>query len=218
MSEPLASAVREADGEPEGAVVLIHGRGSDERDLVPLLEALDPERRYVGVFPRGPLSLPPGGAHWYVVERIGYPEPASFAHGFELLSDLVDGLEERTGVPIARTVVGGFSQGSVMSLALGLGAERPSPAGILALSGFIPTVVGFELDLVRHRSVPVALEHGTHDPVISVEFARAARDRLEAAGLTLRYREVAMGHTIDPAGLPGLAAWLDSAIASSTAR
>ena len=54
-----------AAGEPEGALVLFHGRGADENDLFPLLDALDPERRLLGVTPRGPLSLPPGGAHWY---------------------------------------------------------------------------------------------------------------------------------------------------------
>ena len=209
----LSAVLRPAAGEPEGALVLLHGRGSDEHDLGPLLEALDPERRLVGILPRAPLSLPPGGAHWYVVERIGYPHEASFAEGFAEASSFVDGLAEQVGVPLERTVIGGFSQGAVMSFALGLMAGRPAPAGILALSGFIPTVEGFPLDLPGHRDVPVALEHGTHDPVISVAFARQARELLEGAGYDLRYREVAMDHTIDPAGLPGLADWLFRALA-----
>ena len=71
-----------AAGEPEGALVLFHGRGADEHDLLPLLDALDPERRLRRLLPRGPLSLPPGGAHWYVVPRVGYPDPATFAEGF----------------------------------------------------------------------------------------------------------------------------------------
>ena len=58
---------RPADGEAEGALVLFHGRGADENDLFPLLDVLDPERRRHGYCPRGPLSLPPGGAHWYAV-------------------------------------------------------------------------------------------------------------------------------------------------------
>ena len=64
MAEDLTVSVREAAGEPEGALVLFHGRGADEHDLVPLFDVLDPERRFVGLTPRGPLSLPPGGAHW----------------------------------------------------------------------------------------------------------------------------------------------------------
>ena len=64
---------RPATGDPEGALVLFHGRGTGEHDLFPLLDMLDPERRLVGFTPRGPLSLPPGGAHWYAVARIGFP-------------------------------------------------------------------------------------------------------------------------------------------------
>ena len=63
----IAHLKRPAVGEPEGLLVLLHGRGADERDLFPLLDLLDPERRLLGVTPRGPLSLPPGGAHWYAV-------------------------------------------------------------------------------------------------------------------------------------------------------
>ena len=74
----LTARVRPAAGEPEGALVLFHGRGADEHDLFPLLDALDPERRFVGATPRGPLSLPPGGAHWYVLGGIGTPEATTF--------------------------------------------------------------------------------------------------------------------------------------------
>ena len=86
---------------------------------------------------------------------------------------------EETGVPWERTVIGGFSQGAVMAYALALAVGRPSPAGLLAMSGFIPEVEGFELDLNR-AGLALAITHGTLDPVIGVEFARAARQRLEA--------------------------------------
>ena len=55
--------------------MLLHGRGTSERDLLPLLDELDPERRLTGITPRGPLSLPPGGAHWYKVRTVGFPGP-----------------------------------------------------------------------------------------------------------------------------------------------
>ena len=64
---------RPATGEAQGALVLFHGRGADEDDLFPLLDVLDPPRRFDGYTPRGPLSLPPGGAHWYVVPEVGFP-------------------------------------------------------------------------------------------------------------------------------------------------
>ena len=214
----MQSLYRPAAGDPEGALVLLHGRGADERDLFPLLDMLDPERRLLGATTRGPLSLPPGGAHWYVVRRVGYPDPETFNSTFPELSSWLSELLAEHGIPPERTVLGGFSQGSVMAYALGLGRERPRPAGILALSGFLPRVEGFELDLTKAAGLPVAIGHGTHDPVISVEFGRDARDRLLEAGARVTYRESPMAHTIDPAFLRELPAWLREAVPSAAAE
>jgi len=149
--------------DPEGALVLFHGRGADENDLFPLLDLLDPERRLVGATPRGPLSLPPGGAHWYVVREIGFPDKETFDASYELASAWLAAFAAETGVSPEQTVLGGFSQGAVMTYALGLGRGRPRPAGLIALSGFIPTAEGFELDLSTPLP-PVAIGHGTYDP------------------------------------------------------
>jgi phospholipase/carboxylesterase len=204
--------LRPADGPAEGALVLIHGRGADEHDLAPLADELDPQRRLVAILPRGPLSLPPAGAHWYQVMRIGYPDPATFLPTYRALSGWLERTLTELAVPIERTVIGGFSQGAVMSWALGLGSDRPTPAGILALSGFMPTVDRFSLDLDR-PGLPTAIGHGTLDPVIGVEWGRDARDRLLAAGIEPVYRESVMPHSIDPAFLPQLQAWLAAATA-----
>lgn len=213
--DDLVHVLRPAHGEPEGALVLLHGRGTGEHDLEPLLDALDPERRLAGVTPGAPLRLPPGGRHWYVVRRVGQPDPATFGPTFERLCGWFDSLPEALGVPVARTVVGGFSQGTVMSYALALGSGRPSPAGLLALSGFLPAVPGLELDLPGHRDVPVAIAHGTLDPVIAVDFGRDARDRLEAAGLDVAYRESAVPHTVDPAAIGELRGFVAGAVAAA---
>jgi phospholipase/carboxylesterase len=214
----MQSLYRPAAGEPEGALVLLHGRGADERDLFPLLDILDPERRLLGATARGPLSLPPGGAHWYVVRRVGYPDPETFHSTYPQLAEWLDELLDEHEIPYERTVLGGFSQGSVMSYTLGLGAERPRPAGIMALSGFLPRVEGFELDLGKAAGLPVAIGHGTHDPVIQVEFGREARDRLSAAGARVTYRESPMPHTIDPSFLRELPGWLRETVASAAAE
>jgi phospholipase/carboxylesterase len=202
-AELLQQRRREAAGEPAGALVLLHGRGADENDLYPLLDHLDPDRRLLGVTLRGPLSLPPGGAHWYALAGLGTPDPATFLPTYERAAATLDAL----GIPAERTVIGGFSQGSVMSYALGLGRGRPRPAGIIALSGFIPTVPGFELDLDPPLP-PVAIGHGTYDPVIGVEWGRQAKEILESAGADVLYREYPLPHTIDPAYLTTLAQWV----------
>ena len=214
----MQSLYRPAAGDPEGALVLLHGRGADERDLFPLLDMLDPEQRLLGATARGPLSLPPGGAHWYVVRRVGYPDPETFNSTYPELSSWLSELLAEHNIPPERTVLGGFSQGSVMAYALGLGPERPRPAGILALSGFLPRVEGFELDLAKAAGLPVAIGHGTQDPVISVEFGRDARDRLLKTGARVTYRESPMPHTIDPAFLRELPAWLRETVPSAAAE
>ena len=199
--------LRPAKTEPEAALVLFHGRGADENDLYPLLDFLDPEQRLVAATPRGPLSLPPGGAHWYVVREIGFPDRETFDASYRLAGEWLAAFAEETGVPPERTVLGGFSQGAVMTYALSLGRGRPRPAALIALSGFIPTVDGFELDLSPPLP-PVAIGHGTYDPVISVEWSRRAKMELEAAGAELLYREYPLPHAVDPRYLSELSSWL----------
>jgi phospholipase/carboxylesterase len=212
MSAELVNLVRPAAGEPEGALVLLHGRGTSEHDLFPLLDALDPERRLLGVTPRAPYSMPPGGAHWYgPVLRVGYPNPETFYATYALLGDWL----ERLGQPLERTVIGGFSQGAVMSHALALGPGRRAPAGLIALSGFMPRVDGFELDLDDRAGFPVAIGHGTHDPIIGVEWGHEARDRLETAGADVLWRESPMPHSVDPAFVDELRGWVADRFAPS---
>src|SRR5207302_10551721 len=126
----LAFRVRLAEGEPAGLLVLHHGRGTDEQDLLALGDVLDPARRLHVVTPRAPLRLPGSpGYHWYLVPRVGYPDPDTFHAAYRELAALHDELWERTGLTAERTVLGGFSMGTVMSYALGLGGDRPAPAG-----------------------------------------------------------------------------------------
>jgi phospholipase/carboxylesterase len=200
-------AERPAEGDALGALVLFHGRGADEHDLLPLLDALDPERRLDGYCPRGPLALPPGGAHWYALGGIGTPEPRTFHASYAAASEWLDAFVAEQGVGFDKVVLGGFSQGGVMSYALGLGQGRPRPAGLIALSSFIPTVEGFELDLTPPLP-PVAIGHGTLDNVIGVEWGRRARALLEGAGAEVLYRETPMFHQIDPEFIREIADWL----------
>jgi phospholipase/carboxylesterase len=210
----LVSARRPADGDPAGLLVLFHGRGADEHDLLPLAELLDPARRLLVVCPRGPLSLPPGGAHWYAVHQIGYPDPSTFLPTFGTASGWLDALVRETGLGWDGVALGGFSQGAVMTYALGLGAGRPRPAALIALSGFMPTVPGFELD-TSPPIPPAAIGHGTYDTVIGVEWGRRARATLEQVGADVLYRESPMPHTIDPAFVDELRPWLADALGLS---
>jgi phospholipase/carboxylesterase len=201
---------RPAEGDAHGLLVLHHGRGADESDLLSLGGHLDPERRLHVVAPRAPLELGGPGYHWYVVPRVGYPDPETFHSAYARLAAFHDELWRQTGLTPEQTVLGGFSMGSVMSYALGLGPDRPAPAGILAFSGFVPTVEGWEPDVPRATQVFVA--HGRGDPVIGVGFARVAERLLRDAGMEVEYDESDAGHWIDPQAAARATAWLRSVV------
>ena len=210
---------RSAAGEPEGLLVLHHGRGADEHDLLPLGDVLDPERRLHVVAPRAPLRLQGWpGYHWYVVPRVGYPDPATFHEAYATLGAFHDELWELTGIGPEHTVLGGFSMGSVMSFALGLGAERPVPAGLLAFSGFVPVVDGWEPDLAGRAALRVFAAHGRNDPIIEVGLGRRARDLLEGEGIEVEYHESDAAHQIDSSHIPAAVRWLDATVRRSPSR
>ncbi len=215
MSAPpssLPTAARPARLErPDGLLVLLHGRGTSEQDLAGLFDLLDSEGRLACAAPRAPFrfaGMP--GNHWYMVERVGFPDRETFAASYAALGEWLSEIGEWAGAGPERIVIGGFSQGTVMSYALGLGGGRPRPAGILALSGFIPEVEGWEPDLGSRAGMPVLISHGAGDPVIGVEYARAARDLLEPAGLALTYREAPIGHSIDGPTIDAAVEWLET--------
>lgn len=212
MSE-LVYAERLPDGEPAGLLVLHHGRGTGEQDLLALADQLDPHRRLLVAAPRGPLTLPGWpGYHWYTVPRVGYPDRDTFHAAFRALTGFHDELWRRTSITPERTVLGGFSMGAVMSYALALAAERPAPAGVMAFSGFIPTVEGWEPSLADRGRLAVFIAHGRRDPVIAVDFAHQARDLLHAGGLEVDYHESEVEHRIYAPDVAAGSAWLASTL------
>src|SRR3954453_4627455 len=123
---------RSSKGNPEGLLILHHGRGTDENDLLGMADVLDPDARLHVASVRGPLQLPGSpGYHWYLVPRVGYPDRETFHAARAGLAEVHAELWEKTGVSAARTVLGCFSMRSVMSSAMGLGGDRQFVAGIL---------------------------------------------------------------------------------------
>jgi phospholipase/carboxylesterase len=157
------------------------------------------------------LPVGPGGRHWYAVKRVGYPEPSTFANAYAALGGFVDKLLAERGLGWERTVIGGFSMGAVMSYAVGLGPDRPVPAAIVALSGFVPVVEGWEPDLESRRELPVFIHHGRADPVIPFDFGRAAAELLRGGGLSVDFRETQAGHAVPPELIGPLQEFVSSA-------
>ena len=205
----LPHLVREPAGEPEGAIVLLHGRATSEADLHPLIDALDPERRLLGLTPGAPLTgIPPGGRHWYVIEEVGQPDVETFVESMGQAANFVDDFLRQRGIAWEDTMIGGFSQGGAVSLALALGTGRPRPAGILAMSCFLPMVRGWRIDVRAKRGTPAYLTHGDlrqHHP----GRLRAPGPRRAGRGRARRDLPRDPGPaSIDPELLPEMRAWL----------
>jgi phospholipase/carboxylesterase len=98
--------------------------------------------------------------------------------------------------------------GSVMSYSLGLDPNRPAPAGILAFSGFVPVVEGWQPSLADRGGLRAFVAHGRNDPIMGVDFARQARDLLEAGGIPVDYHESDAAHNIDPEHVRPAFDWL----------
>jgi phospholipase/carboxylesterase len=207
----LPHLVREPAGDPEGALILLHGRGVDETDLFPLLDEIDPERRLLGLTPGGPITdIPPGGRHWYSIVEVGHPDEATFVATMETITAFLDSFLREHGLRWEQTGIGGFSQGAGISYCVALGTGRPRAAGILGMSGFLPTVRGWRLDIRAKKGMSAYICHGAFDPVIPVGFGRRARDLMQEGGLYVTYEETRVQHQIDPELLPDMRDWVSA--------
>lgn len=189
---------------PHPLLVLLHGRGANEYDLLPLAQDLDP--RCMVISARAPL-MRSGGYHWYDLEGIGVPEPTTYAAGLAALSTFLTKMVREHPVDPTQVYLLGFSQGAMMSGSVLL-TDGDRLAGAMLLSGYLPTAEQLAPNLQSVRGKPVFWGHGVADPVLAVSFGRAARDVLQGAGAVLTYREYPMAHQISERELADVSRWL----------
>jgi thioredoxin len=199
-------------------LLLLHGYGADERDLGGLLGYLDPNGLFAAVLPRGPVAAPPGFS-WF---DMAAEDPDQIAEGFAAalaaVDDLLDAACAEHGFDRTQAVVGGFSQGGGLALALGLGpSERPRPAGVLAMSPFVPPGL-LGIDLESARDVPVLLQHGSNDPMIPSASTRGLAEALIEAGLPVVFGEYPMGHEVSLESVQKASQWLTQVHDGETPR
>jgi thioredoxin len=201
-------------------LLLVHGYGADERDLGGLLPYLDPEGRFLTVLPRGPVAAPPGFA-WYDLAATGggHREDATFVSSLDELDDVLDGVCAEHQLDRGQAIIGGFSQGGSLAVALGLRAgDRPRPAGVLALSAYLPDVEGVEYDWAAAKAVPFLVQHGTDDPLIPVAAGRALAATLISHDVPTVYTEYPMGHAVAMESVQQAKGWLDTVVAGERPR
>lgn len=192
-----------AGSPPHPVLVLLHGFGADEQDLVPVAESLDD--RLLAVLYRAPTPLGDWpGFQWYSFAERGQPEPRSYAASLGALVESLEAVRERQDVDPGRLVLGGFSQGAVMAATVAARAPSVRPKALVLLSGYLPAGLEFP-DLT---GLAVFVGHGTEDPIVPVEAARDAARRLEAAGATVTLRTYPMPHAVLPSELRDIASFL----------
>ncbi len=195
---------RSGPGKPP-ALILLHGRGADEDDLLGLSEYFDD--RLLIIAPRAPHPFANGGGYtWYDLEEIGRPDAAMFRSSYDTLLAFIAEAVERHGIDPGRLYCGGFSMGSIMSLAVAL--TRPELlAGVIANSGYVPEDAGLTFRWEGVKGKPFFVAHGIYDPVIPFAYSRRAKELLESHGAVVTYREYDMGHQINEESLGDMMAW-----------
>jgi phospholipase/carboxylesterase len=174
---------------PVGLVVCLHGFTGNSQQLAPFAPMFAlPEYQFL--FPDAPYSHPYGGRMWYNLQS---RDDQGLTASRQQLTDWLKSLESRTGVPLSRTVLAGFSQGGAMALEVGLTLPL---AGLMCMSGYLHS----QPKPMQGKSFPpVLIVHGRQDQMVPLSSAQSAREALKAVGVRVEYQEFDMGHIVIPA-------------------
>jgi phospholipase/carboxylesterase len=190
-------------------ILALHGRGSNEEDLIGLAPHLP--QGLLWISPRAPLVLGPGSYEWYRVRVIGRPDPDQVLAALDTIDHFIDEILAAYPIDPQKLFLLGFSQGSLLSMCYAL--THPSPvAGVIAQSGYIPENIDLDIDEAGLKGKPFLLTHGEQDTMLPVEWGRASRDRLQALGVDLEYHEFQMGHSVSIESLAVIHEWLKGQI------
>ena len=201
---PAASHPQPDSGYP--TILALHGRGSNEHDLIGLAPYLPKD--FLWISPRGPFSLGPGAYEWFQITQIGKPDPTRLANALQTLDTFIDEVIANYPVDKNKLYLLGFSQGSIVSMSYML--TRPiRPAGVIAQSGYIPHESGLQIDEANIKGRPFILTHGIQDAMLPVDWARRSRDMLQKLEADLEYYEFNMGHQVAEESIAVINSWLE---------
>lgn len=194
------------------AVVLIHGRGTNERDLLSIGAQLPEELHVLSV--RAPQRMDgPNSYTWYDLDLSGgglhasQPDPDGFRRSLDLVHEFVEGAVDAYDLDPERVGLLGFSQGSITSLAALL--ERPEAyRWVVALNGYLAE--SHESEAENAAGKPVFIGCGSMDQVIPAERAQRAAERLEAGGGNVRFETYNVGHGTTPAEVSDVVEWVET--------
>lgn len=187
-------------------ILALHGRGSNERDLIGLAEYL-PEN-FLWISPRGTFGLGPDSYEWFQITQVGKPDPALLANALKTIDKFIDEIIENYPVDKDQLYLLGFSQGSIVSMSYALTSPQ-RVAGVIAQSGYIPHESGLRIDEAGIKHKPFILTHGIQDPMLPVDWARRSRDILQKLDVDLDYHEFNMGHNVSAESIAVIKTWME---------
>lgn len=185
-------------------LLLLHGRGADEADLMGLEAALDP--RLTVISARAPFRLGYGYA-WYGMAQVGAPEDETLRTSLSELHEFIQGIVPAYNLDPQALFLMGFSQGAVMSSAVAL-TMPGSVSGVVMHSGYVPVDSGLDFKVEEVAGKPFFVAHGLYDEIIPIRFGRHAREYLTQNGVDVTYQEYPIGHSISEESLDDLSEWL----------
>lgn len=186
---PLACRLRRAASPHAAQIIMLHGLTGDEQSMWALEAATPPDAMLVT--PRGPFPQPQGGYAWNRAIQAWPPLLAEFETAADKLEVLLAWLADRFDLDRQRVVLMGFSNGAAMAFAAPMLGMTIAPAGVVAMSGHLP-----QGRLEPLAESPIFWSHGTQDPFIPIDVARADVARLRAIGAMVDYCEAEVGHKL----------------------
>ena len=194
---------------PRPALILLHGRGTDENDLLGLTPYLDP--RFLIASVRAPFKYPYGGYTWFDLDEHGSIQPDQLLQSHNAFFEWLDEFQKTYSVDSRRVFLFGFSMGAMMSLVISL-SHPLYFKGVIAHSGFLPesNQIPYHWDKVSNLSYYLA--HGTHDPIVPIELGRRTHQRFKSANSHVLFREYSIEHTISEESLTDISGWLQQFI------
>lgn len=193
---PLTQYRIDRDG-ADRLLFLMHGYSAEQHHLAAYVPLIDPDERFTAIAPRAPFDLADGdGAAWWPIDLETFRSDLSqFVPSLAELEAFIADEADRAGVPLERCVVGGFSQGGFLSLALAGRPGAPNYAGVWAMCCGLPNAPGLEVDLSGGGGRPVLYQWGTNDAIIGPDQPQEVIAALGAGGWSLRHHAYDMAHS-----------------------
>lgn len=190
-------------------LVLLHGRGTDENDLLGLVPSFDPRLLIISV--RAPHQFPYGGYTWFDIDETGTVNIDKLLDSHDAFYRCMDDVQQKYSIDLNRIFLFGFSMGAAMSLIVSLTNPRRFK-GIIAHSGLLPQHERLLYQWNDLDNISFFIAHGKLDPIVPVELGRQVHQHLVKANANVLYREYPIQHSISEKSLGDATAWLQKKI------